>query len=76
MPELALHDPNYEKGLVEVADGCFAYLQPDGGWGEVVRNLEVIHVGGDHLQIVDEPYIAKVGADLTRKLAEIAATRS
>jgi glyoxylase-like metal-dependent hydrolase (beta-lactamase superfamily II) len=23
----------YEKGLVEVADGVFAYLQPDGGWG-------------------------------------------
>ncbi|MGW0018263.1 polyketide synthase Pks13 [Rhodococcus sp. NPDC003382] len=55
---------------------AFGTRQPDGGWGEVVRNLEVIHVGGDHLQIVDEPYIAKVGADLTRKLAEIAATRS
>jgi cyclase len=24
---------SYEKGLVEVADGVFAYLQPDGGWG-------------------------------------------
>ncbi len=23
----------YEKGLSEVADGVFAYLQPDGGWG-------------------------------------------
>ena len=23
----------YEHGLGEVADGCFAYLQPDGGWG-------------------------------------------
>lgn len=23
----------YELGLVEVADGCHAYLQPDGGWG-------------------------------------------
>lgn len=25
--------PAYEKGLHEVADGVFAYLQPDGGWG-------------------------------------------
>ncbi len=23
----------YDKGLVEVGDGVFAYLQPDGGWG-------------------------------------------
>ena len=24
---------NYSKGLVDVANGCYAYLQPDGGWG-------------------------------------------
>ena len=23
----------YSKGLHELGDGCFAYLQPDGGWG-------------------------------------------
>lgn len=23
----------YDRGLVEVGDGVFAYLQPDGGWG-------------------------------------------
>ena len=23
----------YEKGLHEVGDGVWAYLQPDGGWG-------------------------------------------
>jgi len=23
----------YEKGLREVGDGLYAYLQPDGGWG-------------------------------------------
>ncbi len=23
----------YEQGLAELGDGCFAYLQPDGGWG-------------------------------------------
>jgi len=23
----------YTQGLHEVADGVFAYLQPDGGWG-------------------------------------------
>lgn len=24
---------NYSKGLVSVGNGCYAYLQPDGGWG-------------------------------------------
>ncbi len=23
----------FEKGLVDVGNGCYAYLQPDGGWG-------------------------------------------
>jgi glyoxylase-like metal-dependent hydrolase (beta-lactamase superfamily II) len=32
MAGLQIHDRNYDKGLVEVADGAFAYLQPDGGW--------------------------------------------
>ena len=31
--ELFINDRRYPKGLFEVADGCFAYLQPDGGWG-------------------------------------------
>ncbi|MGW0045091.1 polyketide synthase Pks13 [Rhodococcus sp. NPDC003348] len=52
---------------------AFRTRTPDGGWGDAVKNLEVIHVGGDHIQIVDEPYIAKVGADLTKKLAAIEA---
>ncbi|MFF0816239.1 polyketide synthase Pks13 [Rhodococcus sp. NPDC003318] len=52
---------------------AFATRAPDGGWGKAVANLEIIHVGGDHIQVVDEPYIAKVGADLTEKLAAIEA---
>ncbi|MFC4606108.1 polyketide synthase Pks13 [Rhodococcus kronopolitis] len=52
---------------------AFGTRAADGGWGKVAKNLEIIHVGGDHIQIVDEPYIAKVGADLTKKLAAIEA---
>lgn len=52
---------------------AFATRAPDGGWGKAVQNLEVIHIGGDHIQVVDEPYIGKVGADLTKKLAAIEA---
>ena len=50
---------------------AFKTRKADGGWGDYVKNLEVVYIGGDHLQIVDEPYIAKVAADLTTKLAQI-----
>ena len=33
----------YDKGLVEVGDGVFAYLQPDGGWGWSNAGLVVGH---------------------------------
>ncbi|NLU84784.1 polyketide synthase Pks13 [Rhodococcus sp. HNM0569] len=58
---------------VMALEPAFRTRQPDGGWGEAVQNLEIIHIGGDHIQAVDEPYIAKVGADLTKKLADIEA---
>jgi polyketide synthase 13 len=54
---------------------AFGTRAPDGGWGKIAPNLEIVYVGGDHIQIVDEPYIAKVGADLTEKLAAIEAEK-
>ncbi|MDH6282044.1 thioesterase domain-containing protein [Prescottella agglutinans] len=50
---------------------AFATRQPDGGWGEAVENLEIVRIGCDHIQIVDEPYVAGVGAHLSEKLAAI-----
>lgn len=40
---------SYEKGLVEVADGAFAYLQPDGGWGW--SNAGLVTSGGSSLLV-------------------------
>ncbi|MGB3602342.1 MAG: polyketide synthase Pks13 [Gordonia sp. (in: high G+C Gram-positive bacteria)] len=57
-------------GAIEL-EPQWAEIDEDGRWGEVVDDLEIIHIGGDHLAIVDEPYVAKVGADLTRRMAEI-----
>lgn len=54
---------------------AFGTRTPDGGWAKVASDLEIVHVGGDHIQIVDEPYIGKVGADLTKKLAAIEAEK-
>jgi polyketide synthase 13 len=47
--------------------------KPDGGWGEFVSDLEVVPIGGEHIQAIDEPYIAKVGAHLSEAINRIQA---
>jgi polyketide synthase 13 len=47
--------------------------KPDGGWGEFVSDLEVVPIGGEHIQAIDEPYIAKVGAHMSEAINRIQA---
>ncbi|MBB3749050.1 polyketide synthase 13 [Mycolicibacterium sp. BK634] len=49
----------------------YAIRQPDGGWGEFVDDLEVVPIGGEHIQAIDEPYIAKVGAHMSEAINRI-----
>mgnify|MGYP001053742356 FL=1 len=49
----------------------YATRKPDGGWGEFVADLEVVPIGGEHIQAIDEPYIAKVGAHMSAALDRI-----
>ncbi|MGW4351957.1 polyketide synthase Pks13 [Nocardia sp. NPDC004582] len=63
----------YHDGIIEL-EPRFGDRRPNGGWSEHIPSLEVIHIPGDHLQIIDEPRIATIGADLTKKLAEIDTT--
>ncbi|MGA9490319.1 MAG: polyketide synthase Pks13 [Mycobacterium sp.] len=51
---------------------AYATRKPDGGWGEYVSDLEVVAIGGEHIQAIDEPIIAKVGAHMTQALNKIA----
>ncbi|ULE34902.1 polyketide synthase Pks13 [Mycobacterium sp. IDR2000157661] len=51
----------------------YATRRPDGGWGEFVSDLEVVPIGGEHIQAIDEPYIAKVGAHMSEALTAIEA---
>ena len=51
----------------------YATRKPDGGWGEFVADLEVVPIGGEHIQAIDEPYIAKVGAHMSEALSRIEA---
>lgn len=49
----------------------YAVRQPDGGWGEFVADLEIVPIGGEHIQAIDEPYIAKVGAHMSEAINRI-----
>ncbi|MBL1073364.1 acyltransferase domain-containing protein [Nocardia sp. 2] len=60
----------YHDGIIEL-EPRFGDRLPNGGWEEHIPDLEIIHIPGDHLQIIDEPRIATIGADLTKKLNEI-----
>lgn len=49
----------------------YGIRKPDGGWGEFVADLEVVPIGGEHIQAIDEPIIAKVGEHMSRALDDI-----
>ncbi|MDX1882322.1 polyketide synthase Pks13 [Mycolicibacterium sp. 120270] len=53
----------------------YATRKPDGGWGEFVSELEVVPIGGEHIQAIDEPYIAKVGAHMSAAISGIEASQ-
>lgn len=60
----------YHDGMIEL-EPAYKHRAPQGGWGPYLPKLEVVEVGGDHIQIIDEPYIAKIGKHLTDKLVTI-----
>ncbi|MET9489269.1 polyketide synthase Pks13 [Nocardia sp. NPDC006630] len=60
----------YHDGMIEL-EPRFGERKPNGGWDEHIPNLEIVHIPGDHLQIIDEPRIGVIGADLSKKLSEI-----
>ncbi|MBW0016469.1 MAG: type I polyketide synthase [Mycobacterium sp.] len=62
----------YHDEVVEM-EPRYGFRQPDGGWGEYVSDLEVVPIGGEHIQAIDEPIIAKVGEHMTRALGDIEA---
>lgn len=59
-------------GAIEL-EPAYAEVAPDGGWGAVVEDLEIVQLQGDHLAIVDEPEIATVGRVLSDHIATLAA---
>ncbi|WP_166907006.1 polyketide synthase Pks13 [Mycobacterium sp. DL440] len=68
---LYLADRYHDDAIV--FEPAYATRKPDGGWGEYVKDLEVVPIGGEHIQAIDEPYIAKVGAHLSEAINRIEA---
>lgn len=61
-------------GAIEL-EPRYAHVDPDGGWAAIVDDLEIVHLRGDHLAVVDEPVVGTVGKHLACWLAEIDAGR-
>lgn len=61
---------SYERGLVEIAEGVFAYLQPDGGWGW--SNAGLVKGDGDSL-LVDTLFDLKLTRDMLDEMAPVIA---
>jgi glyoxylase-like metal-dependent hydrolase (beta-lactamase superfamily II) len=59
--------PEYTKGLHELGDGCYAYLQPDGSWGW--SNAGLI-VGDGRSLLVDTLFDLRLTAEMLETMAE------
>lgn len=62
----------YERGLIEVADGVYAYLQPDGTWGW--SNAGLI-VGNNESALVDTLFDLKLTQAMLDDMAQHTKTR-
>jgi glyoxylase-like metal-dependent hydrolase (beta-lactamase superfamily II) len=55
----------YERGLQEVGDGLYAYLQPDGGWGWSNAGLVV---DGEHTLLIDTLFDRRLTQEMLREM--------
>jgi glyoxylase-like metal-dependent hydrolase (beta-lactamase superfamily II) len=58
---------SYAKGLQEVGDGLYAYLQPDGGWGWSNAGLVV---GGDRTLLIDTLFDLELTEEMLRRMRD------
>lgn len=62
---------SYEHGLHELGDGCFGYLQPDGGWGWSNAGLVV---GDGASLLVDTLFDLRLTAEMLDAMAAVTVT--
>ncbi|AZA12556.1 polyketide synthase Pks13 [Corynebacterium choanae] len=69
-PVILYRAERMHDGAVEL-EPAYADIAEDGGWKALRPELEIVHLKGDHLAVVDEPAIGIVGVSLTEKIATI-----
>lgn len=69
-PVVLFRAERMHDGAIEL-EPSYADIDEDGGWSAIVDDLEIYHLRGDHLAVVDEPEISKVGARLTQLLDDL-----
>lgn len=70
VPVMLFRAERMHDGAIEL-EPAYAEIAEDGGWSAIVNDLEIIHLTGDHLAVVDEPEIGKVGRALTRRIEQL-----
>lgn len=60
VPVLLFRSERMHDGAIEL-EPRYAEIDPDGGWGAIVEDLEIVQLPGDHLAVPDEPAIGIVG---------------
>ncbi|MFK7732307.1 MAG: MBL fold metallo-hydrolase [Pseudomonadales bacterium] len=63
----------FKKGLLDLGNGIFAYLQPDGSWGW--RNAGLI-VDGDQSLLVDTLFDEQLTLDMLKTMADVSHVRA
>lgn len=69
-PVMLFRAERMHDGAIEL-EPAYAEIAEDGGWSAIVNDLEIVHLKGDHLAVVDEPEIGKVGRALTVRIDQL-----
>lgn len=60
VPVLLFRSERMHDGAITLEPN-YAHIDEDGGWGQIVSDLTIVHLPGDHLAVVDEPAVGIVG---------------
>lgn len=69
VPVLLFRSERMHDGAIEL-EPRYAEIDPDGGWGVIVKDLEIVRLPGDHLAVPDEPAIGTVGKHMNDWIEE------
>lgn len=69
VPVILFRSERMHEGAIEL-EPRYAEIDPDGGWGAIVEDLEIVQLQGDHLAVPDEPAIGIVGKHMNDWIEE------